>query len=153
MSASLFGTGSPQIVGTGTPDSATRTLDFAILKPTWVNSVLKEFVSILDGERHYIKPHHYSEFDIELLVYKETDSRTAFLTIYDYLFQEVYFKPYEHDDDLEASDGKTIKNESGSNAIFTITNMQPGLIEPNTEFDVYILTLKSNVYTDLQQTY
>ena len=55
--------------------------------------------------------------------------------------------------DAEASDGKIMKDEAGSNAPFTVTNIQPTLIEPNSEYDVYTLTLKSNVYTDLQQTY
>jgi hypothetical protein len=150
----LWGTGSPKFVGTGTPDSNTVTLDYAVTDFLYIDPRFVEHVSVVDGQRNWIQVGNHSEFTVRLNVYKYTTSPTPkekFQSIMTYLGQDVLFYPH--------SDGNPIKNSSSVNVNFTLVSVVRVDLPASAPFnttadykDVLVLTFKSKEFTDVTKS-
>jgi len=121
----IFGIGAPKFTGTGTPDSNTVTLDYAILDPDWNDPRLIEHQSVVSGKKNWITLGDYASFKVTVQLFRYTSPtpNVKFNTLMTYLHQLVYF--YPHKDGTTAGDGlgKPIQNSSSANVKFFISKI------------------------------
>ena len=133
---SIFGTGSAKFKFGGDADVD---LDYSVLKPKWVLSDYIEHKSVITGQKQFIPLGDYSEFIVDVHLYKYGDPSAKFSEIYDYLHTNVAFWPH--------SDGSAVKSADDSNTEFFISDMNLSYLEDVDYNDVLSIKFVSSDYT------
>lgn len=170
MSDSIFGTGVPKFIGTGSPDSATRILHYSNLDPKFSDKRSNIFESPVSssGKRTYkVKgaPENngrYGEFFVEVFLnrYDENSLGIASLptakafanTLFSYEDKDVIFYPFK--DGAADGDGlgKPIKNNANEDVYCHLFDIQWSFLEDiSNSYDVMILRFMTNEFYKLSK--
>lgn len=151
----IFGIGSPKFTGTGTPDSSTVTLDYAVLDPNWNDPRVIEHQSVITGKKTWTTLGDYASFRVTVNLYKYTTSptpSTKFSTLMTYLHQLVYF--YPHKDGVADGDGlgKAIQNSTPANVKFFVSKITPYYLSNTVQKDLIDIEFIAENYVDISQS-
>ena len=153
--SNILGNGIPQFVGTGTPDSATRVLNYAtIIEPSLSEQITQMNESIISFKRNWDNKGRHATVvvEVKLDLYDSNPlgiaslpaAKTFFNTLCSYEHQDVYFHL--------STNGPRFKNTSNTDITLHLENIEmtfdnlEGLIG-----DKAILTFRTNEPYDLSK--
>lgn len=148
----IFGIGSPKFVGTGTPDSNTVTLNYAVLDPNWNDPRVIEHQSVITGKKTWATLGDYASFRVTVNLYKEANPSTVFNTLITYLHQLVYFYPHKDGSVDGDGNGKVIKNSSSASVKFFISKITPYYLSNIVLKDIVDIEFISEDYVDISKS-
>lgn len=134
----IFGSGSAQFQKSG---SSVCTLDYSNLYPEYFITDEIEHKSVLTGHKSYTTLGDYSNFKVEVNLYKYSNPLSKFNEIYQYIHDDVYFWPH--------NDKKAISGSNGQPVKFHITNMELSYLKDFNYKDLLTITFEANDYTYL----
>jgi len=120
-------------------------LYYSTLSPEYIVNDEIQFTSQLTGFRSYDKKLHYSEFTINVNVFKKEDSINLINTLYSMKNSNDDFYFYPHVDSNEP-----IKNIFNESVKFKITDIQLYYLTNLDFYELIKVTLKSKQYTYLK---
>ena len=133
---SIWGTGSAQFQF---PGDSVVTLEHSTMQGDYILPDIIEHKSIITGKKHFINNGDYSEFTVNVYLYKYADASAKFSEIYDYLHTNVYFWPH--------NDGKAISGSDSSPTEFFISDMSLSYLEDANYNDLLTIKFVASDYT------
>jgi len=113
----------------------------SILHPDFIKPDIIEHQSIISGKKNWINKGDYSEFKVQVNLFKYTDPNTTFNLVESYKFAQVTFYPHK--------DGQPMKDIFGSEIQFMIIKINAYSLRSKLLKDIIIITFRSDRFTQL----
>jgi hypothetical protein len=133
----LFGTGSAKMQISGSTTSSL--LDYSIINPEFIVPDEKDYKSVITGHKSFMTLGDYSNFKVQVNLWKYSSPKIKFQELYSYLHNNVYFWPH--------ADGKAISGSTNLPVEFHITDIKHSYLDNYTFNDVLNISFVSNDYT------
>lgn len=156
----VFGTNVPKFVGTGDPDSATVTLYYSILEPSWSEKSQKMFESPVSstGHRTWKYKGRHASFKVFVHIMKHqlfggSVAKTWVSNLLRYDGKDVIFYPFK--DAAVAGDGNGLPLKNSSDATITcrIANIEFDFLQKaGSLYDVCTITFITNDFYDITKS-
>jgi len=133
----IFGTANSKFVSGAT----TVDLPSSVLDPSYIIPEVIEHQSVVSGKRNWIPLGYYSDFKLQVNLFKYDDPNTSFNLIESYKFSKVTFYPHK--------DGDPIKDIFGNESQLLISDIEAYYLTNEFQKDIAIITFLSDRYTRL----
>jgi hypothetical protein len=134
---SIFGSGSAKFQPVGTTSSIS--LDYSNITPEWILSDENDYKSVITGHKSFITLGDYSNFNVQVNLWKYSSPSTKFRELYSYIHSNVYFWPH--------NDGMAISGSTNLPVEFHITEIKHSYLENYTFKDVLNINFVAVDYT------
>lgn len=122
-------------------------LDHSVITPTYSMPDEVLSTSVFTRKRNWKTYGDYAEFEITVNLHKYNEEKDGispmdkFSQIYALNHQDVNFMPHK--------DGKTLKDSTGHEALFHVTQITPYYLNNIINYDMVVIKLESKSYIDL----
>jgi len=133
----IFGNSNSKFVSGAT----TVDLPYSVLDPDWIMPDVLEHQSIISGKKNFINKGYYSEFKVQINLWKYANPNTSFDELESYKFSQVTFYPHK--------DSDPIKDIFGNESQFLISDIEPYYLTSTTQKDIALITFTADRYSSL----
>ncbi len=133
----IFGTSYSKFVSGIT----TVELPYSVLDPSYMLPDVLVHQSVISGKKNFISKGDYSEFKVQINLWKYANPNATFNQLEGYKFSQVTFYPHK--------DGDPIKDIYGNEVQFLISDISEYYLTNTTQKDIALITFLSDRYSRL----